>query len=197
MTKLQVFLILISAIFISGCANIRYTHAYNTPKGLDFQKKKYLLNDIYTPYPQSTYSDFTQNLKGVGSGQIDLILDARSKGVIVPQDMKFEVEDEHLELLALTKAYDYLIQVSTSPDYETDDMQLVDTNLSSSRARVTIRIYDIYTSQIIYDQMVVAISEKDNNDNSTGGRLSYSAPAIELTKKALSKALSEIKEHKL
>ena len=110
--------------------------------------------------------------------------------------MKFEIEDEHLDVIALTKEYDYLIQVSTSPDCETDNLQLVNTNLSSSRARITIRLYDVYTSQIIYDQMVATISEKDNNDDSNLSGLNYSAALSTLTQKALKKALYEINKYK-
>lgn len=181
---------------LSACANIKYAQSYSTPKGLDFLEKKYLLNDIYTPYSQSTYTSFSNELKAIGAGNIDLIIDARSKGVIIPQNMKFEIEDEHLDIIALAKQYDYLIQVSTSPDYETDNLQLVNTNLSSSRARITIRIYDVYTKLIIYDQLVVAISEKDNNDDSKLSALKYSAAPLMLTQRALKKALADINKYK-
>jgi len=188
--------LLIMVLVISSCANIRYVQSYSTPKGLDFKDKKYLLNNIYSPYAASTYDSFVNGLKSVGEGAIDEVLDARNKGVIIPQDIKFEISDEDLEVIALSKEYDYLIQISTSKDYETDNLQLATTNLSSSRARTIIRIYDIYTKSIIYDQLIVALSEKDNNKNDGLNRLNYSAPPVYLTKKALHKALIDIKKYK-
>ena len=162
-------ILFIYIIFLTSCHTASYIHDLeSTPYGIDYNKGKWLLNEITSPksiQPKLTkiaYDSFHKKLGNRLEKAEDLTNLALSFVPINPEKI-------YLKRIKRESGFDYLINIkSSSLENEIGSLKIGQTySKKENVAESILEVYDLNTLEIIYSRKVtgqVSIDDDDNED---------------------------------
>lgn len=155
-------------LFITSCAIPKYTHIYTSSKYLDLRQGGWLVNYASGNTPdylkRSIEEKVIQGFKEFGVDTIfslrELILD-----YITPEQFTNNLSKETLSLLNQTTDFNYILSIETLriKDELSGLMISAPEEESQSISEVILKVYDIKSQQLIYNQRIIGKVTMDEN----------------------------------
>lgn len=201
MKKSNYFYLIISlliTVLFSSCATPSYKHTYESTKGLDLRKGKWLVNTIDSDMSLKQQELLTirliKKLKKLGDITV-VYIDSVSLDYILPSQMQFELMPEVLAKLNSTTDFDYIINVRADKQLDQMGSSLTPPIYYpyENQSEVYIDVYEIASGERVYSQRIVAsISSGDSNI-----QIHFTKTASTLIFGALKKGIKEIKKYSI
>ena len=152
-------------ILLNSCNVAKYTFETKSNIGIDFEKGKWLLNEIDCP------DEINPNLTKITIDEFSIYLKDRlsvlnqTKGVLLPNKISTNLNKSTLRDLKNGSGFDYFINIKTEIlKKDTWQKGSVDSDINTS-TRVMLEIYDLNNTEIIYKQSVIGDVAIDPNDS--------------------------------
>lgn len=195
MRKIQVFAIL---VLLSSCAIPHYKHTYESAKGMDLRKGKWLVNTIDSDLSLKSQDFLTaqlmKKLKKIGDISV-VYIDSVRLDYLLPSQMQFELSPETLATLKRTTDFDFIINVKAHQIKDDLGAVIMPSNTYNeiNQSEVYIDVYAIASSERVYSQRIVATISSGESD----GKVYLSKSASGLIFGALKKGIKQIKKYSI
>jgi hypothetical protein len=199
MKKIPYLFIGISLVFLlSSCAIPHYQHTYESTKGLDLRKGKWLVNTIDSDMSLRGQDALAMRLvKELNKlGDISVVyIDSVSLDYLLPGQMQFELMPEALIKLKSTTDFDFIVNVRADRQIDQMSSSIAPPNSSSykNQSEVYIDVYEIASGERVYSQRIVASIGSYEGDS----QMHFTKSATGLIFGALKKGIKEIKRYSI
>ena len=157
--------ILCLVILLGSCHLPKYTYLGNVNAGLDFNKGRWLMNDIEAPQrikanlTDIAIEDFTSLL----GDRFSTVRDA--KGALIPAEIPYNPSKTLLKDIRNGTGFDFFIDIKAKVNRDDiGDLQIGKTySTKRNSAEVTLTVYDLNLMENIYSQTVVGTLNIDKN----------------------------------
>lgn len=195
MKRYSYFFIGLTLVFLfSSCAIPHYQHTYESTKGLDLRKGKWLVNHIESDLSLKAQDALAMRLikKLNKLSDISVVyIDSVNLHYLVPSQLEFDLSPETLSVLSGTTDFDFIINVkATQLSDEMGSLVLPNSSKYENQSEVYIDVYELSSGERVYSQRIVASIGSDKDDH-----IHLSKSATRLIFGALNKGIKEIKKY--
>lgn len=195
MKRYSYFFIGLTLVFLfSSCAIPHYQHTYESTKGLDLRKGKWLVNHIESDLSLKAQDALAMRLmkKLEKLGNISVVyIDSVNLHYLVPSQLEFDLSPETLSVLSGTTDFDFIVNVkATQISDEMGSVVLPNSSKYENQSEVYIDVYDLSSGERVYSQRIVASIGSEEGD-----QIHLSKSANRLIFGALNKGIKEIKKY--
>lgn len=185
-------------LLLSSCAIPHYQHTYESTKGLDLRKGKWLVNTIDSDLSLKSQELLTiqlmKELKKLGDISF-VYIDSVHLDYILPGQLQFELLPETLAKLKSTTDFDFILNVKADRQLEEMSSSIAPPNFYpyENQSEVYIDVYKISSGERVYSQRIVATISSDADE----GRIHFTKSATGLIFGALKKGIKQIKKYSI
>ena len=180
----------------SSCAMPHYQHTYESSKGLDLRKGKWLVNHIESDMSLRAQDALAMRLvkKLNKLGDISVVyIDSVSLDYLLPSQIQFELMSQVLAKLKSTTDFDFIINVRADRQIDQMPSSIAPPNSSAckNQSEVYIDVYEIASGDRVYSQRIVGSIGTYEGDS----QIHFTKSATGLVFGALNKGIKEIKKY--
>jgi len=185
-------------LLFSSCTIPHYQHSYESTKGLDLRKGKWLVNHIESDLSLKAEDALAMRLMKKLNKLSDIsvvYIDSVNLHYLVPSQLEFDLSPETLSVLSWTTDFDFIVNVKATQISDEMGSVSIPPNFSHDKneAEVYIDVYDLASGKRVYSQRIYATVSASENDDEV--RLTKSASGLIFG--ALNKGIKEIKKYSI